>query len=347
MHPKFIPCRAKEEKKNVAIQQAIISSMKIWNAVKLDSVLSRCLNVPTSQQASTSQKPTLSKLLQDEKIHGTTERDPNQKRHNYHYFTLGSCFVLVEDISEELATVAAHEYPAFKDKGPNSKKPWPVLHCHPHSRNPFAPFDEKEKKRWAKQQQAEKDEEKQRDQRRKQRELEALKRRAQSKIKGDLRRSVSFNNIRRRYTMDNCVDLDSGGDEAAEMSGYLASGAGAGYVAASGNSVGITSTTGTTSSAAQVLRKIKLPAAIDARIKSQVVTSLKVSAKEKVGNAGDTGLMGPPEVPKPRGMIKRSKSTNTMKLPKREEGAKPGYCESCRMKFSDFNEVCHARPSLA
>lgn len=340
MHPKFILCRAKEP---FFIQQAIISNMKIWNAVKLDSVLSRCLNVPTSKQASTSQRPTLSKLLQDEKIHGTTERDPNQKRHNYHYFTPGSCFVLVEDISQELATVAAHEYPVFKDKGPNSKKPWPVLHCHPHSRNPFAPFDEKERKRWQKQQQAEKDEEKQRDQRRKQRELEALKRRAQSKIKGDLRRSVSFNNIRRRYTMD-CVDLDSGGDEAAEMSGYLASGAGAGYVAASGNSVGITSTTGTTSSAAQVLRKIKLPAAIDARIKSQVVTSLKVSAKEKVG---DTGLMGPPEVPKLQGVLKRSKSTNTMKLPKREEGAKPGYCESCRMKFSDFNEVCHARPSLA
>jgi len=331
----------KEEKKNVAIQQAIVNGMKIWSATKLDSVLSRCHNIPISK-ASTSQRLSLSKLLQAEKIHGTTERDPTQKRHNYHYFTPGSCFVLIEDINQELATIAAHEYPIVKEKNRNGKKPWPVLHCHPHSRNPFAPFDEKERRRWEKQQQAERDEEEERAQRQRQRQrkrqLEAIRRRAESSKKGDLRRSVSLNNIQRQFAIDDCVDLDADGDdfESANASGYLASGAGPGYVAASGNSVGITSTTGTTSTSAQVLRKLRLPASMNERIKHQVVTNLKFSAKEK---GAEVRVMGPPALPS-KALLKRSKSTNTMKLPKREEGVKPGYCESCRMKFSDFIEVC-------
>lgn len=336
--------RSKEEKKNPAIQQAIAHGMKIWNASKLDSVLSRCLRAPISKHSSTSQRPSLSKLLEAEKIHGTTERDPTQKRYNYRYFTAGSCFVLLEDINQELATIAAHEYPIVKDKDPNSKKPWPVLHCHPHARNPFAPFDEKEKRRWDRQQKEEKDEEEQRAQRRKQREIEALKRKAASGRKGDLRRSISFNNIQRRLpsALHELVDLDLDFDdlESANASGYLASGAGAGYVAASGNSVSITSTTGTTSTSAHFLRSLRLPASINERIKQQVVTNLKVATKEKTEKAGEGGLMGPPALPnKHQGIIKRSKSTNTMKLPKREEGVKPGYCESCRTKFEDFSEV--------
>lgn len=314
--------------------------MKIWNTAKLDSVLSRCCNVSTSKQKPTSQRPSLSKLLQAEKIHGTTERDPTQKRYNYHYFTPGSCFVLIEDINQELATIAAHEYPIVKDKNPNRRKPWPVLHCHPHSRNPFVPFDDKEKRRWERHQQAEKDEEEERIQRQRQRQLEAIRRKAESRKNGDLRRSLSLNNIRRQFTMNDYVDLDGDCDdfESANASGYLASGAGMGYVAASGNSVAITSTTGTTSTS-QVFRTFRLPASMNERIKHQVVTNLKASAKEKDDNAEAAPVMGPPALPS-KALLKRSKSTNTMKLPKREEGVKPGYCESCRVKFGDFTEVC-------
>jgi len=50
--------------------------------------------------------------------------------------------------------------------------------------------------------------------------------------------------------------------------------------------------------------------------------------------------MGPPVgVPQRHAVLKKSKSTTTIKLPKREEGSKPGYCESCRSKFNDFREV--------
>ncbi|KAJ3508889.1 hypothetical protein NLJ89_g5514 [Agrocybe chaxingu] len=328
------------------VQNAQQWKKKIWSSAKLDSVLSRCLPEPvlskaavnSRQSGNASQVPqrALSRLLQTEKIHGSTERDPNEKRHDYHYFTRGSCFVLLEDMRRELATIALHEYPVVKDIDKSSKKPWPVLYGHPHCRNPFIPFDDKEKRRWERQQQAEKDEEAERAARKKrQMQLAALKRKAQQKEnkKDDLRRTVSLSNFRRQLFPDaepnNCVDLDDDYDEeSANASGYLASGA---YVAASGNSVGITSTTGTTSTSGHGLRNGQLPAPLHDRMKQHVVTNLKFPVK------ADNNAMGPPsKVPNKQPVLRKSKSMNTVKLPKREEGDKPGYCESCRMKFTDF-----------
>jgi len=37
-------------------------------------------------------------------------------------------------------------------------------------------------------------------------------------------------------------------------------------------------------------------------------------------------------------VIKKSKSTNTLRLPPREETKKPGYCENCRSKFEDYSK---------
>ncbi|KAF9529307.1 Dfp1/Him1, central region-domain-containing protein [Crepidotus variabilis] len=330
---------------NDCLQQAVDRGMKIWKASKLRSVLDRCISLP-SAKASTSARPSqrkiiatqkaaLSKLLAAEKIHGTTERDPSERRNNYQYFAPDSHFVLIEDIHQQLATLSAHEYPAIKDS--DAKKPWPVLYCHPQARNPFLPFDEREKRRWDKVQKAEKDEEEQRAQRKKQREIAALKRKAESKKVGDLRRSVSLSNLQRQLTnpVDDYVDLDADGDElyeSAKASGYLASGNGA-YVAASGNSVGITSTTGTTSTSGRTFRSfsLKLPGNIAQRMKDQIVTSRRVGLKDKAGP------MGPPALPE-RHTLKKSKSMNIVKSTKREEGTKPGYCESCRSKFKDFDD---------
>jgi regulatory subunit for Cdc7p protein kinase len=216
-------------------------------------------------------------------------------------------------------------------------------------------FDDKEKKRWEKSQKAETEKEREQEQQARKRQ-EEMKRKAQAHRKaGDLRRSVSMNNLHRRVSLPDAsyqqmVDLDgdaSGCDSAmdsANASGYLASGTG-GYMAASGNSVGITSATGTTSTAGPSFRNLKLPTALQERIESQVVTSRKFpSAGVSGGPAremGKKGAMGPPVgIPeRPNGMLRKSRSTNTLKLPKREEGCKPGYCESCRTKFDDFKSV--------
>src|ERR1700685_3851208 len=155
--------------------------MKIWNTTKLESVIERCLisgNASTTAsqkstitaaippKATTAQQRPLTRLLASERLHGTTtERDPTQKRHDFRYFSRSSCFVLVEDMRQELATIHALEYPITKGRDGAESAAWPVLHCHPHARGPFMEFDDKEKKRWEKLQRA--DTEKEREQERK------------------------------------------------------------------------------------------------------------------------------------------------------------------------------------
>ncbi|KAF9244854.1 Dfp1/Him1, central region-domain-containing protein [Melanogaster broomeanus] len=347
------------------VEKAQAFDMKIWNPAKLDSILERC-DVPAQATPSTKHPPgvqattsvsttnqrNLTRLLASERLHGTTtERDPTQKRHDFRYFSKSSCFVLVEDVKQELATIHALEYPIHKGRDGKERGAWPVLYCHPNARGPFIEFDERERRRWEKSRRTEEDKETE-NQQRVARELKQ-RRQAQAKLlsrnAGDLRRSVSMNNLHRQVAnagLEELVELDADFPEAqgsANASGYLAS-TGA-YIAASGNSVGITSTTGTTSTAGGALRALELPANLRGRIQQQVLTSRKVSslAAGKVTSNRQPGNMAPPvRIPNhANALLRKSRSTNTLRLPKRDEGSKPGYCESCRVKFEDFE--CHIR----
>jgi regulatory subunit for Cdc7p protein kinase len=346
------------------LAEVIKQDKKIWNTTKLDSVLTRLLvdsptppksNIWSRPSAITNPQRSLTRLLQSERVHGTLERDPTQKRHDFRYFSRGSKFVLVEDMRQQLATIAAHEYNIPSKGREGSKVPWPVLHCHPRSRGPFIAYDEREKRRWEKLQQNDVEQKEERvEHRNKLKQMEAMKRKAEADVHatrtGDLRRSVSMNNLRRRAGVptggphdEYLVDLDADGDmpDSANASGYLASGAGSGYMAASGNSVRITSTTGTTSNAGHPLRNVQLSSALSGRMKQQIVTSRKFPSAIVDKHQNEKALMGPPAIPERQPTLRKSRSTNTLKLPKREEGSKPGYCESCRMKFEDFKNVCH------
>lgn len=152
-----------------------------------------------------------------------------------------------------------------------------------------------------------------------------------------------MNNLHRQVAnagVEDCVDLDFS-QASANASGYLASTSA--YIAASGNSVGITSTTGTTSAGGGALRALELPANLRGRIQQQVVTSRRVStlATAKDHSKRQLGSMGPPDgIPdRPNALLRKSRSTNTLRLPRRDEGSKPGYCETCRVKFDDFEYV--------
>lgn len=326
------------------VQNALAGGKKIWTIAKLTNVLDRCFvgnpvaarPAPAPPVVTKGSQRSLVRLLESERLHGTTtERDPTQKRHDYTYFSKSSCFVIVEDLKQELAPIAALEYPLTKGRDGKETGSWPVLYCHPQARGPFIEFDEKEKRRWLKAERAEKERDEERENRkRKFQDQERERRRqslklAQAKSRGDLRRTVSMTNLHRQAdsTLDE-GDLDF--EDSAKASGYLASTGG--YMAASGNSVGITSTTGNTSTTDGTLTTQQLPPSLRGR--QEVVTSRKFTAKGK-------GNMGPPiEIPDRRGMLRKSRSTNTMRLPKRDEGSKPGYCESCRLRFNDFKEVC-------
>lgn len=334
------------------ITKAMEWKMKTWSTAKLDSVLSRCLEVSMLTGSNPSRtiiapQPTnpvhpyrsLARLLQSERVHGSTERDPTQKRHDFTYFSRGSYWVLVEDMQQELATIAAHEYEVTKGRDSSIKGSWPVAHCHPHARGPFIPFDDRERRRWekAKREEMEQQDEQAREQKKRLLRLEAMKRKAlaqvHSKGPGDLRRSASMNNLHRRGILDEQEFGEAlGGDDidSANASGYLGSGA---YVAASGNSVSITSTTGTTSTAGYSHSR-PLPPSLRAQIGNEVTTSRKLASVAKDGDGKST--MGPPAYIPARNGLRKSRSTNSLRLPRREEGSKPGYCETCRVKFDDF-----------
>ncbi len=346
------------------IQKALALDMKIWSAEKLISVLDRSepvsrVPVPTAitrlpAQSANPSTASLTNLLRAERLNGTTERDPTQKRHDYVYFQKNSFFVLVEDMRQELATVIALEYPIARGRDGKERGHWPVLHCHPRARGPFVEYDEKEEKRREKIDRADHDREVERERRMARLRDYERRRKVEMQARGrtDLRRSVSMNNLRRRATFsgvgaDGFYDMEAeygGGDieapESANASGYLASGT---YVAASGNSVGITSTTGTTSTAGLSFRNLQLPSALKDKLQNQVVTSRRVPVPLPVGKENS---MGPPlSIPdRPQRILRKSRSTNTIRLPKREEGMKPGYCESCRVKFEDFKQVSYDPP---
>jgi regulatory subunit for Cdc7p protein kinase len=339
--------------------KAVEWKMKIWTVAKLESVLDRCqtpVNTDLSRTGPTTAAPqTLSRLLQSERLHGTTERDPNEKRLGFHYFSKNSYFLLVEDLNDEIATIHASEYPIKKGRDGKEFGDWPVLYCHPRARGPFIEFDRHEARRAERAERQEKARERERVQRMtKLREQEMQKKmhadRLLAKRAGDLRRSVSMVNLHRRMSIGedggapgDIIDLDvEVGDmpESANASGYLASG----YMAASGNSITITSTAGTTSTSGLSTRgAMQMHPALRERLQQQIVTSRKVGFGNNVGQKESEkdhkGDMGPPSAIPERRLLRKSKSTNTMKLPKREETTKPGYCECCRMKFDDFQKV--------
>jgi regulatory subunit for Cdc7p protein kinase len=339
--------------------KAIEWKMKIWTVAKLESVLDRCqapVNLELSRTATTATAPpTLSRLLQSERLHGTTERDPNEKRLGFHYFSKNSYYILVEDLNDEVATIHASEYPIKKGRDSKEYGDWPVLYCHPRSRGPFIEFDRNEARRAERAERQERARERERLYRMTKLQEQEVQRkmradRLQAKRAGDLRRSVSMVNLHRRMSIGDdglpppeVIDLDvETGDmnESANASGYLASG----YMAASGNSITITSTAGTTSTSGLSTRgAMQMPLALRERLQQQIVTSRKVGSFNNTGQRGNEkdykGGMGPPSAIPERKLLRKSKSTNTMKLPKREETTKPGYCECCRMKFDDFQKV--------
>ncbi|KAI0674990.1 Dfp1/Him1, central region-domain-containing protein [Trametes maxima] len=342
------------------VQKARSFNMKIWSAQKLHNILDRCDaprvspatgSLPTRAQQ-ISKERNLARLLETERLHGTTERDPTQKRHDYIYFSKETYFVLVEDLRQELATISAAEYPISKGRDGRERGAWPVLHCHPLSRGPFLEYDEREERRRQKAEKADQERRQEKARRKARLQQHERKRRAQAQARmhaaqqqHDLRRCASLNNLQRRATfpdpgMEGLVDLDADfgeGDtvESANASGYLASAA---YMAASGNSVGITSTTGTTSTAGAPFRTLQLPPALKEKLQQQVTTSRRASIAVPPGHRSNKeNVMGPPTtIPERAKFLRKSKSTNTLKLPKRDETSKPGYCECCRVKFEDF-----------
>ncbi|KAG8689220.1 hypothetical protein FRC09_012512 [Ceratobasidium sp. 395] len=277
------------------LAKAIGYGMKIWEASKLTNILeSITFSNRQSRSATPSAQPTLEHLLASERIHGTHERDPTARRADYTYFPRNSYILLVEDLTGTHATIA------HRDFGPRpvggARPGYPICYAHPDTRGPFCEPPKEVKRGRARERETAGDGTK------------------------DLRRAASMSHMRaqRRATTGGVtqepeqepeeVDADPEADRAE-------------YIAASGNSVAITSNVASTTSTA-----IAAPGV------PRVRSTLRFQALSK--GAGGAGAMPPPRV------IRKAKSTNTLavKLQVREERKKPGYCENCRTRFEDFDQ---------
>ncbi|KZT40823.1 hypothetical protein SISSUDRAFT_1060026 [Sistotremastrum suecicum HHB10207 ss-3] len=282
------------------VAKATEMNMKVWDVAKLDSVLSRITTQPVSPAPPPPPAPRLlQQHIEAERRFGVSERDPYSRRPDFDYFEKNSCFILVEDMTGQFAPIASKEYPTEKKNG-KVVGDWPVLYLDPRSRSPFIQYNEKEER---KRQKAEKAE-----QERRTREAIQRKHKALQRQKMNLRRSMSMANIAKKQEEF---------DELPPLNADSGSQAASGYIAASGNSVAVASTTGTTSTMGLIGRGSSLPAALKGQIRAEVPVAR---------NLADV----------PHRVLRKSKSTNTMRLPRREEDSKPGFCESCRHKFECF-----------
>ncbi len=94
---------------------------------ELNEILVGLLGLPKQSPARTgAANQSLRTLLEDERLHGTRERDSTARRADYYYFAPGNCYLLVEDATGEHRPIMVKEYerPRQKDEAPG----WPVLH---------------------------------------------------------------------------------------------------------------------------------------------------------------------------------------------------------------------------
>ncbi|WRT67995.1 uncharacterized protein IL334_004970 [Kwoniella shivajii] len=99
-------------------QKAEAMNIKVWTVKKLADILSRISPIENAT------KDSLSTLLHDEKINGTRERDFSAPRPDYYYFKPGNKYLLVEDATSKHRTIMVKEYSYSQQDGPE----WPTLY---------------------------------------------------------------------------------------------------------------------------------------------------------------------------------------------------------------------------
>lgn len=125
--------------------------MKIWRLEKLQNIL-QLLLADDGQVAVGPERQGLSEMLLQEKLHGTTERDPHALRSDVHYFSKHSYYLLVTDATGEHRPVMIAEYDRSAPSETHGKPaPWPVLHGDVEGRGLFVWVDPKERRRLSQQ----------------------------------------------------------------------------------------------------------------------------------------------------------------------------------------------------
>lgn len=120
--------------------------MKIWRQDKLQNILSLLLAADPAAEGGAPQN--LSEMLHQEKMQGTTERDPLALRNDYHYFGKHSYYVLVTDATNEHRPIVIHEYDRTAHEAQHKPPPWPVLYGDVEGRGLFVHVKPKDRLRY-------------------------------------------------------------------------------------------------------------------------------------------------------------------------------------------------------
>lgn len=263
----------------------------------------------------------LPSLLRDEHIFGTRERDPFVPRSDTYYFPSRSCYILVEDTTLQHRPIVIKEY----DRPRKGHDPdWPILYGGCEGRGGFYHYRGTIKYE------------------RKVKPLPIVNAAAAAVETSNghafaAARAVGNNiappNLRRALSMQTInqkVDSIRGG--------LIGKGE---YIAASGNSQIITSTTAT-STRSGAPNRLGHNATIDKRLaflNQRTVPAMGSS----LGLNGSKMLKNMLNDIEKEGKLKRSASVDAglnMKVPPpRQIVKKPGYCENCRIKYDDFTQV--------
>ncbi|WFD32064.1 Cdc7p-Dbf4p kinase complex regulatory subunit [Malassezia sp. CBS 17886] len=135
---------------NDVLSRAQQFGMKIWRQEKLQNIVSLLL-AEDAAGADGAPRQDLSQMLLQEKLHGTTERDPYAARSDFHYFGKNTYHLLVLDATGEHRPIATCEYDRHAHEHQGKPPPWPVLHGDVEGRGLFVRVDAKDRERLARQ----------------------------------------------------------------------------------------------------------------------------------------------------------------------------------------------------
>lgn len=123
--------------------------IKVWSYTKIYNILNHLLAnsdkhrlVRYDDEKSVKEREqSLKAMLKREKLQGTTERDRSVRTHDYYYFSRSIKYILVEDAKHIHRPVLIQEYATPRA----SEEPsWPILFACRDERNPFAKYYQNE-----------------------------------------------------------------------------------------------------------------------------------------------------------------------------------------------------------
>ncbi len=278
-------------------------------------------------------------LLEDEKLHGTRERDLSAPRPDYYYFKPGSKYLLVEDATGKHRTIMVKEYPYSQKDGPE----WPTLFDGflrvSSSKQTTTPIDKIRQRAWSLY-------------------IDRVPFEGEQPP-ADLTRSISLRSLPGTPKLPEVQSYQNASGNSVVITSNIASTSNANQSPAIFGGLGGLAA-GKDRAIMQMSKRVQVLKG-NARLAAAKHQNTEVDLASMPHRRGLTGQMPPPRtfmtqeqvvsmLQQAREPVQEAKPTYEERLRNREKveaGPKgrdqdiaPGYCENCRLRYSDLSVVC-------